>query len=78
MAGAEGIEPPLRVLETRVLPLNDAPVMFDCDEILTEPNGLSKGLYSMGASITSCRSTDGNPGDIHSRTTGIFFVRDHA
>lgn len=25
MAGAEGIEPPLQVLETWVLPLNDAP-----------------------------------------------------
>ena len=24
-AGVEGIEPPLRVLETRVLPLNDTP-----------------------------------------------------
>lgn len=28
MAGAGGIEPTSRVLETRVLPLNDAPVVF--------------------------------------------------
>ena len=31
LAGAGGIEPTLPVLETGVLPLNDAPILFDCD-----------------------------------------------
>jgi hypothetical protein len=36
MAGAGGIEPTLLVLETSVLPLNDAPMVFICGEIIPE------------------------------------------
>gem|GEM_PF-2704042 len=41
LAGLEGIEPPLAVLETAVLPLNDRPMNLPIIKLVTQENNLS-------------------------------------
>lgn len=56
LAGAEGIEPALLVLETSVLPLNDAPKVFNCAESVAENGGRFKPLTSKDRTRDGVRS----------------------
>lgn len=45
-AGVEGIEPPLAVLETAVLPLNDTPSIFNLQGCRLRSNDLKRHPYA--------------------------------